>query len=254
MAFTAVAWSESQDSATLVNMAALADQHVRIVGDDVVVPNFAANLAGYYFLGANFTQGQLSSPSLRRTFLIDVEPGDRTANVPQTPPAFHNRTISPVPLDVSEALNALMAEDAAGVGRVTAVALLSDGPIAPDVRPSYTIRATNTSTLVAFAWSNGALTFTQTLPAGRYAVTGARYQGATATAFRLVFVGASHRPGGLGAVSDLASDVAGQRYGGWGVWGEFEHDAPPTVDFLATGADASQIVHLDLVQTRAGAA
>jgi hypothetical protein len=36
--------------------------------------------------------------------------------------------------------------------------------------------------------------------------------------------------------------------GGWGVWGEFAHTAPPTVDFLSVSADTSEVVHLDLIK------
>ena len=37
--FTMIGYSESQDSSSLVNVAALVDPHVRVVGDDIVVPS-----------------------------------------------------------------------------------------------------------------------------------------------------------------------------------------------------------------------
>ena len=37
MVFTLIAYSESQDSSTLTNVAALVDPHVRVVGDDIIV-------------------------------------------------------------------------------------------------------------------------------------------------------------------------------------------------------------------------
>jgi len=33
-----------------------------------------------------------------------------------------------------------------------------------------------------------------------------------------------------------------------GVWGEFTHDSPPTVDFLSVSADTSETVYLDIVK------
>lgn len=240
-----VAYSESQDSATLVNIAALADPSVRVNGDDVLVPRGFGNLAGYYFLGPNFTLGQIVSPSIRRTFPIDVEPADVAAE-PASPSALIWLGDAPIALDETEAINTLMGEDAAGASRVTALLWFSDGALAPVSGETYTIRATNASTLAANAWTNGALTFTNTLPAGRYAIVGARGQSAGLQAFRFVLIGASHRPGAIGydADSDLDSPIF--RRGGQGVWGEFDHDAPPTVDFLSNSADTAQVVHLDL--------
>ena len=243
-----VAWSESQDSATLVNAAAVADQHVRIVGDDVVVPAFAPLLGAYYALGVNFTLGQFTSPSLRTLFNIDVEPADVLAE-PSSIPPVHDLFRKPIALKASEALNFLMAEDAAGASRVNGFAWLLSAASPPDNRPDFTIRATNTSTLTTFAWSNGALTFSQTLPAGKYDIVGARAQSAGLVAFRFVLTGASHRPGGVGFDTDGDVDYPAQRHGGWGIWGSFEHDAPPTVDFFSVSADTSQVVHLDLVKT-----
>jgi hypothetical protein len=241
--FTVVAYSQSNDSAALTEIAALADQHATVVGDDIFVPDELPNLAGYYFLGANFTQGQISSPSLRRKTLIDVEPAD-VAALPASPPAFHSRTAQPIPLEPGEAIRTLMAEDAAGASRVTAALWFSDGPIEPVAGEIFTVRATNTDTLTANAWTAGALTFSQTLPAGDFEVVGARAQSTNLQL--LLFPGGTWRPGGIGANADGNLDPVGQRYGGWGVWGRFNHRSPPQVEFLANGADSSQVVHLDL--------
>lgn len=248
MTFSTVAWSESQDSATLVNAAAVADPHVRVVADDIIVPGFAPQLAAYYAVGVGITQAQLSSPTLRRVFNLDIEPADRLAE-PTTLPPIHDLFDNPIPLAATEALNALVAEDTAGADRNTVLAWLADKAAVPDKRPDYTIRATNTTTLTTFAWTNGALTFSQTLPAGKYDIVGARAQSAGLLAFRFVLIGGIARPGGIGFDADVDTDPMGQRHGGWGVWGSFEHDAPPTVDFLSVSADTSQVVHLDLVKT-----
>jgi hypothetical protein len=243
-----VAYSESQDSATLTNIAALADPSVRVSGDDILVPRGFANLAGYYFLGPSFQQGQIVSPSIRRTYPIDVEPADVAAE-PSSPSALIWHGSSPIALDETEALNTLMAEDNAGASRVTALIWFSDGPLAPVDGEFFSIRATNTSTLTANAWTNGALTFTSTLPAGRYEIVGARGVSAGMQAFRFVIVGQSHRPGAIGYDADGDLDSTYFRRGGSGVWGEFDHDAPPTVDFLSNSADTSQVCHLDLRKT-----
>jgi hypothetical protein len=73
-----------------------------------------------------------------------------------------------------------------------------------------------------------------------------------AIAGRLVFVGGTWRPGVLAqvAVSDKRPDVF--RNGNLGIFGEFEHDQPPTIDVLTTGATGAAEVYLDLIQIRAG--
>lgn len=246
MPFTLVGWSESKDSAVLANIAAVADEHVRIVGDDVVIPALDM-LAGYYFNGVSFTQGQLSSPSLREVLLIDVEPADVLAE-PSTRPPFHDLMEKPLQLDATEALNALVAEDGVGATRLNAFAWLSDGPTSPIVGDMRTLRATGTTTLIAFTWTNCALTLTQTLPAGRYQVVGLRVQSATCIAARLVFPGGIWRPGVIGFDADGDVDEMRFRNGNAGVFGEFNHDAPPTVDVLAAAGDTAEVVHLDLIK------
>lgn len=242
-----VGYTESQDSATLVNVAALADQSVRVNGDDIIIPRGLNFLLGAYALGPNVTRAQLLSPSLRRVFNQEIGPID-VAALPTSPVPFNLFAPNILELDEDEALNAQAAEDAAGASRATVLVLLGDGPIEPVTGDLHTVRVTGATTLVANAWTNGALTFDQTLPAGRYQLVGARMRSTNLQAFRFVFIGGTWRPGSIGnaLVSDL--DIPGQRGGGWGVWGEFEHNTPPTVDFLANGADTAEAGELDLIK------
>jgi len=245
MPFTLVAFTETQTSTALVNVAGLADPHVRVVGDDIYVPVALPNLAGCHFIGSTTTLAQLASPTLRRLANPDIEPID-TATEPGSPPAVHDNFASPKALEGGEALNALMANSAAGYTHV--LVWFSDGPVTPVTGEIFTIRATNSSTLAAYAWTNGALTFSQTLPRGTYQIVGMRYQGAGALAARLVIPGYSWRPGCPGCDADADLDHPRFRKGQAGVWGEFSHDAPPTVDFLSVSADTAQVVHLDLIK------
>lgn len=248
MVLRLVGWSESQDSPTLVNVAALADQSVRVVGDDIVVPADAPNLIGYYALGPNVDRAQLVAPSLRRRYPVEISPVDIGAEPasPSYPVMFPE---SPIALDPSEALDAQAAESGVGATRATVLAWLSDGPIARyQGGEIFPIRATNASTLAANAWTNGALTLNDTLPAGRYAVVGMQAESAGLQAARLVFTEQGPRPGVIGR--DAASDQGWLGFidGRLGIWGEFQHDVPPTVDFLSNSADTSQVVILYLVK------
>lgn len=247
MPFSTVAWSESQDSAVLVNVAALADPHIRVIGDDVLIPEFASLLVALYALGPNTTRAQLQSPTLRRMLNPEITPID-VAALPTTRPPFVMFHDSPIPLIPDESVNALAAEDAAGAARSTILAWLADGPLSPVSGEIYSVRVTNATTLVANAWTNGALTFDQTLQPGEYAIVGAQFRSTNLQAFRFVVPGGAHRPGGVGFAAISAIAPPGQRRGGWGEWMRFRHTVPPTVDFLANGADSSQVGELDIIK------
>lgn len=245
--WTLIGYTESQDSASLTNVAALADPHVRVNGDDIIVPTALPNVAGVYAIGANTTRCQLVSPSIRRRYPFEVVPVEY-ASEPADPVKYYPLFQNPIALDADEALNAQAAEDAAGAARSTVLVWLSDGPVAPlQGVECFTIRATNASTLAANAWTNGSLTFNDTLPAGEYAVVGMRASSAGLIAARLVFSQYPWRPGVI--ASDTTYEVGAPvfRFGALGEWGTFAHNTPPTVDFLSISADTSQTVDLDLV-------
>lgn len=252
MPFTLVAYSEAQDASTAANIAAVADPHVTVSGDDITVPALTF-LAGAYFLGSDLSRGIILSPSLSiNGTSLDISSVDTTtANEPATNPQFTDLFESPIPLARSEALNTQAVNAAANSVRANALIWLSDGKItALPAGKIFSVRTTNATTLTTNTWTNGALTFTRTLPAGRYAVVGMRAESAGLKAARLVFVGYQWRPGVIGfdAVGDF--DNSRFRYGNAGVFGEFEHNEPPTVDFFSLSADTSQVVYLDLIKIK----
>ena len=104
MAFTLVAYSESQDSATLVNVAALVDPHVRVVGDDIVVPTALNYVGGVYGIGTAITRAQLVSPSIRRRYPFEVTPVEISTE-PSDPVKMLGFFSSPIGLDPDEGLN-----------------------------------------------------------------------------------------------------------------------------------------------------
>lgn len=247
--YTLVAFSESQDTGGVLSyVAALADQHVRIEGDNVVVPAGMSYLLGAYAIGTSITRARVEAPSLRRTLLLDLPEVDRGVTTPSSPQTLFDAFYNPLPLDEFEPIRALVAEDATGAERETVLLWLGDGAQSPVSGDIYTVQATSQTTLVPYAWTNGALTLGQTLPSGRYQVVGFRAQSSGLIAARLVFVGGTWRPGVLGttAVNQKASPLF--RRGACGVLGEFAHDQPPTVDFLSSSADVAETVHLDLIK------
>jgi len=245
--FTLVGFTESQDSASLTNVTALADPHIRVSGDDVVVPSGLNYVGGVYAIGADTTRAQLVSPSIRRRYPFEIVPVEVAAE-PADPVKMFPLFDNPIQLDADESLNAQAAENNASAGRSTVLVWLCDGATSPITGAEiFTIRATNTSTLSTYAWTNGALTFNDTLPAGDYALVGARASSAGLIAFRFVFSQYAWRPGAIGmdSVGEVGAPIF--RFGALGEWGQFSHNTPPTVDFLSLSADTSQTVDLDLI-------
>jgi hypothetical protein len=247
--FSLLAYSSAAPgiNAVMTALAAVPDPHVRVnATNDFYVPADFHFLWGAYAQGATITRAQFSSPSLRRTFLPEIAPIDKNT-LPTSPRMGFFYDDSPIPLDPGEALDANITNTASD--RETVLAWIGPGPSKPDTRPFFTLRVTATPTAVAGAWTNGAITFDQTLPSGTYDMVGARFRSTNLLAFRFVFVGGTYRPGAIGYASATVLDYDKFRGGNLGIWGSFKHNAPPTVDFLANAADASFNGELDLVYT-----
>ncbi len=240
-------YSASVDQAALAAIAAIADPSLTVSVNNIQIPDFASYLYGAYANGVNLTRAQLQSPSLRRIVNPEIRNLVRSAlptgNV--HPLGYLN---NPVPLDVGEQMQAFTAEDGAGATRMNVLAFLGDGKTDQISDPIHSVRVTGATTLVAFTWTNGALTFDQVLPVGDYAVVGARFEAAGLIGFRFIFQGSTPRPGGVGVINESQETPIGQRYGGWGVWGAFNSTTPPTVDYFSATADTAEVGTLDLVK------
>ncbi len=195
---------------------------------------------------ASAARAQIVSPSLRATMNVDVEPVI-AALVFGSPPEGIWHGDSPVRLDKFEAVNFSMLSDPAAAVIHRGLLILSDGAVSQVKGEIFTIRATAAITLATGTWVNGALTFGQTLPTGRYQIVGMRARGTNLVAARLVFIGGKFRPGvpALNAIGDL--DPWWTRYGGMGVLGEFHTNNPPTVDCLGV-TDTAQTFLFDLIK------
>jgi hypothetical protein len=265
MPFTTIGFAETASLSSLTAIQALSDQHVRINDDDVVVPELDQVLAAFA-ISANIENAALASPSLRRMFYPRLSKLCVAANLPDNQAVdeggaatytiygedyINDFRDTPIPLVQSEKLN-FQIDNGGNSEQMFAVVFLGDGTPVKETGPMFTIKATNTDSLTANVWTNGALTFAEDLPAGRYAVVGMAYKSATAIAARLVFIGGKWRPGCIAKSDYNRYEPAMFRLGQMGVFGEFEFDQPPTVDFLANAADSSQEIWLDLIQVREG--
>lgn len=246
--FTLAGWSESQDTAgILTEMAAIPDQHITTENDDIVVPEWASNLIAAYPIGANITQAQISSPSLRKGLLLDC-PFLADNITPDGANALVDLISNPKKLEPSEGLRALVAEAAVGAEQDSLFVWLADKLEDMPAGEVVWVRCTSTTTLTPYAWSLCNLNFTQQLPAGKWAIVGARMFGASAIVFRFVLPGSAHRPGGIAFTSEAQTQVFINEPAVLGKWGEFDHRFPPQMEVIADAADTSQVVYIALVK------
>jgi len=250
---TTVAFYESIDAAAAwVNIAAIADQHVFTEGDNLTVPELNQIVA----LAAGVASGslvlaRLSSPSLRDISRPVLHPVNGNADAdaePEVVPAVLDLRESPLILAENEQLQAEVNSDTTAAAAQWVIVWLADSPIVVATGEIVTVRGTNADTLVADAWTNGALTMDEALPTGRYQLVGMRAISAGLVAARAVLRGGAWRPGCLGcdAPDDLSAEIF--RFGKLGVWGEFAHNQVPSVDFLSISADTDQEVFFDLIK------
>ena len=233
-------------STSLKALTPLPDPTVHIEGT-VLYVGALNRLMMVYPLGVGMTQARLDAPSLRRVYLPDLNPIDTLAE-PASPALGIINLEAPLALLRGEGLQVFAAGPSTPTNDLWSIVNLCDVPILPVKGEIFTIRCTVTTATTANAWSNQELVFGQTLPVGRYQVVGAAIVSATGLAFRLVPIGGGSRAGGM--AQDAVGDIVprGQRYGGWGVWCEFDSHTPPSIDFLTIAAETPSGVFLDLIK------
>lgn len=247
MGTTLVAWSESVPLVTTQQLlAGVPDSHVRVEGDNIVVPKYNM-IVGEYAIGVDIQNVEIQAPSLRRMFPENIAPVENVAT-PAFPPDPLIRKINPLPLEIDEQLTALAGNSNALPQLENVFIWLADGPIQPVTGPIFTIAGTLTVPATAYAWGNAPIVLSDSLPVGDYKIVGGRCELASLIAWRVNFVGGIWRPGTLGVASISSKTPKGSRYGDMGVWGVFSHLTPPTIDTFDTGAGGAAIIYLDLIK------
>lgn len=234
----------------LTEIDAVLDQQIFTSGDDVRVPQGMANLLAEAGLsgGGTATYAEVSSPSLRQLANQDVQPIALALKF-SNPWQLQWHADNPRSLEASESVNfSIDSNDSTAAGNYGLI-WLGDGPVTPTKGKIFTVRATAAATLSAGEWVNGALTFDTTLPAGTYQVVGFRAESANLVAARIAFIGAAYRPGVIGDTGPATNLMPIARNGGLGVFGQFNVDQPPTVDFLGA-TDTSETVLFDLIKVK----
>jgi hypothetical protein len=255
--FHTTAFYESVDQAgAYAAMAAPNDQALSVATPRIQVPTL--NKVICVAAGLENTvapRGRLVTPSLRTKTLFQVSPmsvAGAAAVVPTSPHAVVDLRDTPLELVTSEQMTFEALANPAAAQIQWCGVWFGDGPVAEVKGSIFTTRATGTATLAAGVWTTVPLTFDENLPRGRYQIVGMKALSATVKLARLLVPGQMWRPGVLGTVTVDIIEWPGFRYGGLGVFGEFEDVDTLQAEFLAGAGDTTQIVYLDLIQLRAG--
>jgi hypothetical protein len=276
MSFTVVAYAAAAQgiNATLTALPSISDQSLRQNGNGYIVP-LLNKIPFVFAFGPTMTRAQIRSTTLAQLAYQEIEPVQQAFPGASQFPSVANFVGGPCILSPSEELDVLITNTAADGEYV--LVWLADGDLVPlptftpgaaggaaaasvgtsglvDIRTGqpFSVRATGATTLVIAAWALCTLTLDQNLIPGHYQLIGARGRSANIVGFRVQLPGYAWRPGGFGnrgaAAVPLTPDWPWQRYGGWGVWGEFDSIQLPAIEVLSNVADTTQQFTLDLIR------
>jgi hypothetical protein len=208
-------------------------------------------------LGAHIVHTRLQAPSFLPFPYINLSPGNRGAAF-ESPPRIFDFSRAPIKLNPTEELDVYCSQNSGGSETQYVGVLFSDGMITPNPAGRYfTVHATATTTLTAGAFTQVSPSFDQALPAGQYALVGARCYSATGKYFRMFPAQAPlWRPGGVCVQAYDSLDPPAQRFAtyrpelnlNWGTWLTFYQNVPPQVEFFAASADTAEEMWFDLIQ------
>jgi hypothetical protein len=230
------------------------------------VPNLMS-IAG---VGVNMCHLRGQTPSMLPFPWPTLDPNNR-GGAAESPPRIHDFSETPLPLRPTDEFDMFGSQNAAGAQVQYVLVSFCDGPPQPlpvQVLPPtltanpatpgrlFTAHWTAAATLGAGTWTRVQPTFDQALPAGYYALVGARVMSASALFFRLYpAMGPIWRPGGVAVQAYDQLDPTNQRFlpvfagvsEGWGVWLSFFQNVPPAVEIFATAADTTEEGVFDLL-------
>lgn len=226
-----------------------------------------SKLNALWGIGANLERVQAQAASMLPLPYPDYEPNNIGTAV-ETPAKVWDFTRAPKPLRPTETFNIFASQTSAGSEAETIFCEFTDGVI---VQPPplaagpamngngmfTTVHATASTTLTANAFTQVTPVLDLPLPAGNYALLGARVLSAGALAFRMKPINEPlWRPGGVAVQAADAFDAPGQRFvnpltgqmSHWGVWFTFFQNTVPNVDIWSHSADTVENFWFDIIK------
>lgn len=242
-----IAWRESIADIVANDITPVPDELMAIQNGHFM-PQTDKFLLYAYAGAAGITDARFISPTFRQITNPRIRPIN-LAIVPVDEPNMADYSQYPLKVRGLEELQLEISQTTGGAAVVVGVAGLASQPVGPTPNGDiFTMLGTGATTVTAGAWSLVTVTWADTLPNGLYACVGAEFVGATCVAGRLIFEEQWDRPGGLG--QSLVSGNGPQlfRKGRLGVWGRFNANRMPTVQFFCNAADTAQSIFLDFIK------
>ena len=246
--FHCIAWRESIADIVENDIAPVQDG-IMLIQNNHFVPQVDHLIQFAYFGGAGVPRARFNSPSLRQYTSPWIRPVNG-AIVPVDEPNIADFRDAPLRIRGLEELELLGQQVTGGAAVVVGVAGIQKAPMIPAPNTdTYIMRGLGTTTAVAGAWTQAAITWQDTLPTGLYACVGLGFISTTALACRLIFENQVERPGCVGSGLVQASGSKIFHAGGLGVWGRFDANRMPNVEVLCNAADTTQEVYLFFART-----
>jgi hypothetical protein len=199
---------------------------------------------------AHLNRARLVSPPYRQIALPYIYPIDVSAT-PVNVPSYLDLSGNPMMIAAENPFGVDSTTTlASGTESATAVCNAYSQQVPAPMGDVYTLRATGTTTLAAYAWSQVTLTWDQPIIQGRYSVIGGDLFSAGAIAWRITMDNYFFRPGGLGITTIGNKSPEVQRVGGWGEWGQFDNTSLPRLEVFSSSADTAETMWLQVIKIR----
>lgn len=197
--------------------------------------------------GVGCTRMRLNTPAARYVGLPSVQPINNGSS-PLLFPAINDYSDGPLTIPKADeiAFESTSNDAAAQTHYLGVVFGFAMRPTPPGQR--YRLRGTAAITAVAGSWVSGSITMDSVLPRGTYMLCGLNVVGTNLFAARLIFPGASYRPGVYCQTVNTSIPWPGWRDGRLGTYGDFDSVNTPNLEILSTGANTSQEIYMDVVR------
>lgn len=247
MSFHLIAWEASVTNAVETDMTPVQDS-IMSIQNGHFMPQSNSFIPFVYVGSANMSRARLITPKFRQITTPFIRPTNG-ALLPANLTQIADYASNPLQINGLEELQLMVLQGGGGAEVVYGVAGLMKSPMAPaPMGDVYTLRGTGTTTVTAKAWSQAAMTWQDTLPAGNYQVVGLSGVSTTGVAARLVFEQQTDRPGAIIGATDVITLPRQFQRGYLGSWGLFTGNRMPNVEFLCNAADTAQEIFLDFVR------
>lgn len=250
---TLVAFYESiTNGSTNVEVNGVLDQSMTLDAANRFQSPWLGQVRAAHVHGVNLSAARINAPSLRTIALPEIYPAAPAADIAANTGPIVMGDRGPR-LQPQESFIIEVSRAGADAQPVLGALWISPQIIPAAAGPAITVRATASPTIVAGSWVLASITFDQVLPAGTYEVVGLAVVCNDCSYARLVYPGVSQfRPGVV--VQDAYGDYPWTpefRFGRFGSFGRFVHNAPPSIEFLGDTAGAeSAVVYLDVIKVQ----